>query len=88
VNTKQAPRPAPAPELHHSALSDLPSRIAAHPGALRAADLVTLLGMSRSKVYEWVQSGRIPYFRIGDAIRFDPLRVAEWLRASEVRAAA
>ena len=66
------------------AARDLPSRVAAHPGALSVPKLAMLLGFSRSAVYEMAQTGRIPHIRIGSSIRFDPAVTAQWLRERTV----
>jgi excisionase family DNA binding protein len=66
---------------------DLPSRIEREPGALSAPKLATYLGLSRSAIYERAQDGRIPHFRLGNIIRFDPATIAAWLRDKEIKAA-
>ena len=37
------------------------------------------LGTSRDHVRRMARSGRIPHFRIGGFIRFDPDEITEWL---------
>lgn len=61
--------------------TDLPSRIERERGALTAPKLAGLLGMSRATIYELASRGRIPHFRIGSMVRFDPTVIAAWLRA-------
>jgi len=63
---------------------DLASRIERMPQLLTARDLYQLLHISRTSLYAKVQSGSIPYVRIGTTIRFDPVRIAAWLRGCEV----
>jgi excisionase family DNA binding protein len=63
---------------------DLASRIEKMPNALSAKQLRTLLNISKTTLYEKVAQGSIPYYRIGTIIRFDPVRIASWLRAQEV----
>ena len=48
--------------------------------ALKAAELAELLSVSRITVFKMAQSGRIPSFRVGTCVRFDPRAVAKWLR--------
>jgi len=48
--------------------------------ALNAGELSRLLGVHKLTIYRLVQQGRIPAFRIGTAVRFDPRRIAAWLR--------
>jgi excisionase family DNA binding protein len=48
--------------------------------ALTADDLASLLSVSRITVFKQAKAGRIPSFRVGTCVRFDPKSVAEWLR--------
>jgi excisionase family DNA binding protein len=48
--------------------------------ALNAGDLSRLLRVHKLTIYRLAQQGRIPAFRIGSAVRFDPRAVASWLR--------
>lgn len=64
--------------------NDLASRIENLPGALTAAELGALLNMGKTAVYGMAATGRIPSLRIGATVRFDPARVAAWLRQREV----
>jgi excisionase family DNA binding protein len=66
--------------------TSLASRIEQTPHALTAKELGLLLGLGRSAVYQLAQAGRIPSLRLGTTIRFDPLRIAAWLRQREVAA--
>lgn len=68
--------------------SDLPTRIERCEGALDAVKLAGLLGSKKSTIYEMASDGRIPHYRIGTMIRFDPYIIAEWLRAQAVPMAA
>ena len=49
--------------------------------ALTADDLARLLSVSRITIFKQAKAGRIPSFRIGTCVRFDPQAVAKWLRA-------
>jgi excisionase family DNA binding protein len=49
--------------------------------ALTSKDLERLLAISKSTISREVSSGRLPCFRIGSSLRFDPRKVAEWLEA-------
>jgi excisionase family DNA binding protein len=64
--------------------SDLASRIEKLPGALTASELAALLNMGKTAVYGMAATGRIPSIRIGATVRFDPARIAAWLRQREV----
>jgi len=48
--------------------------------ALTADDLAELLSVSKVQVYKLASQGKIPSFRIGMSLRFDPHSVAVWLR--------
>lgn len=59
--------------------TDLVTRLKVHPGAIRVSELARILTMSRTTLYQMVEDGRIPHYRLGDSIRFDPVRVSNWL---------
>jgi excisionase family DNA binding protein len=48
--------------------------------ALTADDLAKLLSMSRITIFKHAKAKRIPSFRIGTCVRFDPKSIADWLR--------
>jgi excisionase family DNA binding protein len=48
--------------------------------ALTVADVAELVNVSERQVYKLVAEHRIPCFKIGGSIRFDPFAVALWLR--------
>jgi excisionase family DNA binding protein len=70
-----APRLPEAPE----ALS-LANRIERMGRALTADELAEMLTVSRITIFKLAKTGRIPCFRIGTCVRFDPRAVAAWLR--------
>ena len=49
-------------------------------GAMTADTLANLLGVSKVTLFKMAKAGRIPSFRIGTCVRFDPRAVADWLR--------
>jgi len=49
--------------------------------ALTAKELARLLSVSTITIFKQAKAGRIPCFRIGTCVRFDPRVVANWLRA-------
>lgn len=49
--------------------------------ALTAKDLAEILNVSKITIFKYAKAGRIPSFRIGTCVRFDPRAVANWLRA-------
>src|SRR2546429_9789385 len=48
--------------------------------ALVVTDIAELLSISERQVYKLVAKHRIPCFKIGGSIRFDPLAISTWLR--------
>jgi len=69
--------PAVAPEAASLSLVD---RIERFERALTASELAGLLAVSRVTIFKQAKAGRIPSFRIGTCVRFDPRAVARWLR--------
>ena len=49
--------------------------------ALTAKELAELLSVSKVTIFKHAAAGRIPSFRIGTCVRFDPQAIANWLRA-------
>jgi excisionase family DNA binding protein len=49
--------------------------------ALTAKELAHLLSVSEVTIFKQAAAGRIPSFRIGTCVRFDPRAVANWLRS-------
>jgi excisionase family DNA binding protein len=52
--------------------------------ALTVAELAQLLNISQRQVYTLAASNRIPTFKIGGSVRFDPSLFAAWLRGRMV----
>lgn len=48
--------------------------------ALNAEELSGFLNVSKITIFKQAKAGRIPSFRIGTCVRFDPKAVAKWLR--------
>lgn len=48
--------------------------------ALSVSELATLLRVSQRQLYKLAAANRIPSFKIGASVRFDPASVATWLR--------
>ncbi len=58
----------------------LADRIEQMGRALTADELAKMLNVSRVTVFKQARAGRIPSFRIGTCVRFDPRTTAAWLR--------
>ena len=56
--------------------------------ALLVTDVAELLSISERQVYKLVAAHRIPCFKIGGSIRFDPSAISAWLRQKMAPAAA
>ena len=63
-----------------SAACSLPQRFEGIRRAITASEVAALLAVSPITVYKMAKAGRMPSFRVGTAVRFDPRAVAEWLR--------
>jgi excisionase family DNA binding protein len=55
-------------------------RIAKSGRAIAATGLAAMLAVSRIVIYKLAKNNRIPSFRVGTCVRFDPWAVATWLR--------
>jgi excisionase family DNA binding protein len=60
--------------------SSLPDQIEKISRALTAVEVAEYLSVSRITIFRMAKAGRIPSFRIGTCVRFDPRAVASWLR--------
>ena len=58
--------------------------IAARKTAFKIEELADILNCSRDKLYDMVKGGRIPFFRLGSMIRFDPKLISNWLEERTV----
>lgn len=68
----------------HAAAGDLIETLSESKKAWTLAELAVVLNCSTAKLYRMVEAGRIPYFRLGSMIRFDPKVTAEWLESKSV----
>ena len=60
---------------------DLATRIERWPSALTTTELADVVHLSPKQIYALAAKRLIPSYRIRGSIRFDPHRVAEWLRS-------
>ena len=81
---KKPPVRETRPALQENSKADLVTRLKQRSGAIRVSELARILTMNLTTVYQMVEEGRIPHYRIGDSIRFDPVRVASWLAEQEI----
>src|SRR5579884_1591872 len=73
---------APVEEKKVELSKDIPSRIEARESALSVKELATLVGLSDWAIRKQIERGKLPVYRIGDAIQIDPLHAANWLRST------
>jgi len=59
---------------------DLAGTIEHRRSAMNVKEVANLLGVSEKQIYALRDKGAIPSFRVGAAIRFDPLAIAQWMR--------
>jgi len=59
---------------------DLADLLAKRATALTVSDVASVLNISERQVYKLAAEGRIPCFKIGNSIRFDPGALVAWLR--------
>jgi excisionase family DNA binding protein len=52
--------------------------------AMGAEDLADLLGLTRKHILKLAKAQRMPSYRLGGAVRFDPGRIADWLESRSV----
>jgi excisionase family DNA binding protein len=62
----------------HATLADLVEQTG---HAMDAKELARLLAVSKITIFKQAKAGRIPCFRVGTCVRFDPVLVARWLRS-------
>lgn len=52
---------------------------------LNTAQLAEYLGVSQSAIRSWVKYGKIPYSKLGKAVRFDMIKIGKWLHSKEIQ---
>jgi excisionase family DNA binding protein len=63
-----------------SEVLSLPDQIERIGRAITASELASKLAVSRVTIFKQAAARRIPSFRVGTCVRFDPRAVANWLR--------
>ena len=59
-------------------------KLRARKGYLSTAELMDTLGVCRKTLTRWVNAGRIPATRVGNANRYDPAHVIAYLEARQI----
>ena len=52
---------------------------------LSVKEISQYMGLSIHTIYLWVQLRKIPYYKIGKAVRFNLQEINEWLKAQHIR---
>lgn len=68
--------------------SGLADFVAKQTSALTVSFVATLLSVSKREIYKLAAEHRIPNFKVGGSIRFDPLAFSAWLREKMAPASA
>ena len=50
---------------------------------LNVPETAVYLGLSEDTIRAWVKQGKIPFTKLGKAVRFDLFRIEPWLKAKE-----
>ena len=58
------------------------SRFAAFDHALKIEEVADVLGFNKKTIERMARSQRIPSFKIGNQVRFDPRLLAEWAKTA------
>lgn len=66
--------------------SGLAEQVEKNTEALTVPEVAKLCRTSTMTIYRLAKQGRIPAFRIGDCVRFDPKHLAAWLRKMQCAA--
>ncbi len=58
------------------------SRFAAFDHALNINEVADVLGFNKKTIERMARAGRIPSFKIGNQVRFDPRLLADWAKTA------
>jgi excisionase family DNA binding protein len=58
------------------------SRFAAFDHALNIEEVADVLGLNKKTIERMARANRIPSFKIGNQVRFDPRLLAEWAKTA------
>jgi excisionase family DNA binding protein len=66
-------------------LPSLISRLQSQREPMTVKELAASLRVSTRTIYDMIEKDDLPVIRIGTTIRLDPVHVAKWLRARQVK---
>ena len=80
ASLEEASAPDQREQFSRSSTAGLTDCLDGKRHALVVTDIAELLRISERQVYKLVAAHRIPCFKIGGSIRFDPSAISVWLR--------
>ncbi|MCG2706882.1 MAG: helix-turn-helix domain-containing protein [Candidatus Omnitrophica bacterium] len=51
---------------------------------LSPEELAVMLGVAKTTVYGWTSDRIIPFIKIGRLVRFDPIKISNWLKQKSI----
>ena len=78
TETTQTVETLPSPKK----MLGIASRFAAFEHALKIEEVADLLGLNQKTIERMARANRIPSFKIGNQVRFDPRLLAEWAKTA------
>jgi len=73
-------------DMGQETLTSIADRIERIPHALTVRELMAILRVSNQTIYRMCTDQTIPFFLVRGSYRFDPKRIAEWLRKHSMHA--
>jgi excisionase family DNA binding protein len=64
--------------------STIPEKLEARTDFIKPKEAMRIIGTDKNTLARWVREGTIPATRIGKSNRFDPGKLAAWLREREI----
>ena len=78
VETPETNETLPSPKK----MLGIASRFAAFDHALNINEVADILGFNKKTIERMARADRIPSFKIGNLVRFDPRHLAEWAKTA------
>jgi excisionase family DNA binding protein len=78
TETTQTVETLPSPKK----MLGIASRFAAFDHALKIEEVAEVLGLNKKTIERMARANRIPSFKIGNQVRFDPRLLAEWAKTA------
>ena len=78
TETTQTVETLPSPKK----MLGIASRFAAFDHALKIEEVAEVLGLKKKTIERMARANRIPSFKIGNQVRFDPRLLAEWAKTA------